>query len=515
MVSPCLWLGCYELLACCKSSQTASKQSGEDRGPRIYLPGQPQWSPCPAKQSQLHKHHGRPSHAIRKAHPILLKPPQDPSPPRHLLHYRASTFLPAHNPPVPLSHHPPPSAAGITNLSWTTSHAAATHAPASHPSMLSHPDLPLACRSTLQHVRNHCPHGPSNLVTWTCSLLYALGTIFHHFETQDGELEEIKLFIIDTHALPKGRLIRAVDLMSALNDLDRDPVAGLDDIHTFRSPMREAGGDTGWDQGTYVSLGALRVSGDCVCLTAQQLVRARVTHLCPDLVSGVAREEKLTMAETMRRLREVYSRPVAGIDGQGEDEFAFQLGRSVSAIRRVVESMEPKWRLPMLVNLLATIPVSSEWEGLGRLWRRVVRRWADDNLDFATLDGYVECIPDDMPEMEQLDFVIRNCTEWSRGSRGRSSRRSDVVIKRDSGTSLSRAALATIDAGHVTCVGKVKEVATRARCVDWLLQVEEAWVQASALMGGSMKDDPDAMDVCEEVVEEWEVEWEEEEVVVE
>lgn len=239
---------------------------------------------------------------------------------------------------------------GVTDRSWAKSMIAKSGAARSSVDIFQLDDY-IAAAIVNRHL--HWLEGPDdNLVSWTSSLLFALVYIFHlHANTSDqSTFDNIWLCVVDTAALPKDAFIRDTDLIRAYECFDED----LRDLGRLRSQYN--GTHSGhFYFGEYLSQGSLCIENQCQIVSAQDIIDNRLYD--------VRREfEEFTRWGPCRR--PPWAIPVLRLrDAIGPGLEAQEVRTSsLEAAIRIAGLFGPRWRMPVVINLIATIPNSVIWE---------------------------------------------------------------------------------------------------------------------------------------------------------
>lgn len=183
-----------------------------------------------------------------------------------------------------------------------------------------------------------------NLVSWTCSLLFALVYVFHlRANIRDrSEFKDVFLCIIDTKKFPDQTFIRDMDLVAAF----RKESDGLQDFEKLRRHQRK--GYSGYYYfGEYLSQGALKIEGLCQIISSDLLIENGLYHIRSEFQSYASWQvrERPPWAGPVIEMRETFYN-----DRNHRHAISRDSLRAAMAISRL---LEPPWRLPMAASLVA------------------------------------------------------------------------------------------------------------------------------------------------------------------
>ncbi|KAJ5527144.1 hypothetical protein N7513_011303 [Penicillium frequentans] len=185
---------------------------------------------------------------------------------------------------------------------------------------------------------------PSNLLSWTSSLLFALQYVFFRHHKDHVALEDITIFVIDTTKFPKGAFARDMDLISIFGEFS-DELRNMESLRTRRANTRAF--LCYYNYGEYLSQGALKIEGKCGSTTGQKIIEKGLFSLRAEFKESLMPRSKddLGWANRVLDLRECYTNEVG--DESREDlelqvAFAFGIGSLFGS----------DWKPPIAASLL-------------------------------------------------------------------------------------------------------------------------------------------------------------------
>ncbi|KAJ5803046.1 uncharacterized protein N7503_005496 [Penicillium pulvis] len=119
---------------------------------------------------------------------------------------------------------------------------------------------------------------PSNLLSWTSSLLFALQYVFYRHHRDHVALEDITLFIVNTTTFQRGAFVQDLDLISIFSRFSYS-LRSMERLRTERT------GDFSkrFYFGEYLSQGALKIEGKCSSATGKEIIDKGLFFLRPEL----------------------------------------------------------------------------------------------------------------------------------------------------------------------------------------------------------------------------------------
>ncbi|KAF3768710.1 hypothetical protein M406DRAFT_249345 [Cryphonectria parasitica EP155] len=180
--------------------------------------------------------------------------------------------------------------------------------------------------------------GYDNLVSWTSSQLFAIQYMLWLHTARGCSTSAIKLFVLDTSALPAGVFLRDIDLLEAYHE--HSP--RLDDLYILRR-RRHKNYQGYFYFGEYLSQGCLNIEGRVQVVSLAALLENGLSTLRPEFAD--MSESRRGLANQVIAMREAFLYPPRLIT---ENE--------ARAVIRLSELFEPSWRLPMAAYFLALWP---------------------------------------------------------------------------------------------------------------------------------------------------------------
>ncbi|KAF7165377.1 hypothetical protein CNMCM6106_001567 [Aspergillus hiratsukae] len=249
-----------------------------------------------------------------------------------------------------------------------------------------------------------------NFVSWTSSLLFAIQYIYYrHLTSKDGSnVEEIKLYVIDTTLFPRGTFIRDLDLIDAFWKFDDHPEGkNLKNLRKLRNNPR-------YYFGEYISQGSLKIADKHQMISAKSLFdRDLLQHLQPKFsnIQSIAspRQKPDWVNEVLRLRRDIWNVTKETLPS------AKMLDR-LKAVGEIVSNFQPGWRFPLAIYFAALIGPESATQDQGT---------ANDNVFFAyfrferfygkgakerkgfDLANFNVIAPDTMPELKRVRELVR------------------------------------------------------------------------------------------------------------
>ncbi|KAL2830890.1 hypothetical protein BDW59DRAFT_158325 [Aspergillus cavernicola] len=242
-----------------------------------------------------------------------------------------------------------------------------------------------------------------NLVSWTSSLPFALQYIYYRHESnKDGsDLEDIKLYVIDTTKFPRGTFLRDLDLINAFYPFDKN----LENIRGMRR------GPT-YYFGEYLSQGSLKIQGMHQVVSGASLFdQNRLQRLQPQFkAKGIqGRSQWPPWATEVVRLRKGVWNSSNQVRLSSAD-----IWDRLKAVEEIVDHFEPRWRYPLAIYFVALI-------GRESVAKEDDEGTADDNVFFAFFrskfiggqqkefnpSNFNVVAPSTMPEMTRVKELVR------------------------------------------------------------------------------------------------------------
>lgn len=196
-----------------------------------------------------------------------------------------------------------------------------------------------------------------NFVSWTSSLLYAIRYIYYLRLTSedDSNLEDFKLYVIDTTRFSTETFIRDLDLI--------DTFCGFDDNHPSKNleSMQNLRTNLGYYFGEYLSQGALKIAdkhqiisgkslfdGDLLCRLQPQLAEIKKSkNGKPEWAKGVLRlRDSIWLSPEQQRLT------------------SLEMLKRLWAVGENADKLERSWRFPITIYFAALISRQSETKDL-------------------------------------------------------------------------------------------------------------------------------------------------------
>ncbi|PWY89953.1 hypothetical protein BO70DRAFT_131228 [Aspergillus heteromorphus CBS 117.55] len=165
-------------------------------------------------------------------------------------------------------------------------------------------------RSLNEHLRWWRKTGLDNFMSWTSSLLFALQYILylHQADWDGSNLDEIKLYVMDTSQFPRGAFLRDLDLIDAFQGYENGSGNGLKSLNL--KDFRQLRTTKGFYFGEYLSQGSMRVAGKCQVISADLLFEGGELHLVVRILQPEfgdihsRRDGEPSWAKEVKRLRE-------------------------------------------------------------------------------------------------------------------------------------------------------------------------------------------------------------------
>ncbi|KAJ5636266.1 uncharacterized protein N7484_009579 [Penicillium longicatenatum] len=187
---------------------------------------------------------------------------------------------------------------------------------------------------------------PSNLLSWTSSLLFALQYMFYRHHRDRVALEDITLFIIDTAQFPKEAFARDMDLISIFSKFD-SRLRNLQELRTRNtSNCSEC-----YYFGEYFSQGALKIEGKCGSATAREIIDNGLFYLRAEFIDSLNDEKK--WAKRVLELRQCFIEVKVGDETQDELELQVAVAFGIGSL------FGSSWAPPIAASLLGLRPRSA------------------------------------------------------------------------------------------------------------------------------------------------------------
>lgn len=201
---------------------------------------------------------------------------------------------------------------------------------------------------------------PSNLLSWTSSLLFALQYVFYRHHTDRVALEDITLFVVNTTLFQRGAFVQDMDLLSIFSKFN----------HRLRNFQDLRTNNTGnfskcFYFGEYLSQGALKIEGKCSSTTGKDIIDKGLFFLRPEL--NDSRKHDLGWAKRVLELRKCFA-PGPGYKSKEDLELQVALAFGIGSL------FGSDWELPIAASLL----------GLRRRSARDVDAICKASIKFAT-----------------------------------------------------------------------------------------------------------------------------------
>ncbi|KAJ5656463.1 hypothetical protein N7507_008413 [Penicillium longicatenatum] len=187
---------------------------------------------------------------------------------------------------------------------------------------------------------------PSNLLSWTSSLLFALQYMFYRHHRDRVALEDITLFIIDTTQLPKEAFARDMDLISIFSKFD----SRLRNLQGLRT-RNTSNCSKCYYFGEYLSQGALKIEGKCGSATAKEIIDKRLFYLRAEFKDSL--NDEMEWANRVLKLRRCF------IGVEVEDETPDELKLQVALAFGIGSLFGSSWAPPIAASLLGLRPRSA------------------------------------------------------------------------------------------------------------------------------------------------------------
>lgn len=232
---------------------------------------------------------------------------------------------------------------GETNKTWAKSKDAKENRPGRETSILDGDRAEMADMLN-RHLRWK-GGSPSNLLSWTSSLLFALQYVFFRHREDHVALEDITIFVIDTTKLPKGAFLRDLDLISVFKE-SHDGLCALENLRTRHANTSAFLRCCYF--GEYLSQGALRIEGSCGSTTANELIDKGLFYLRAEFRDSLKPRSKDDQgwAKRVLKLRECFGQ----VDV--EDEKKEDLELQVALAFGIGKLFGPGWEPPIAASLL-------------------------------------------------------------------------------------------------------------------------------------------------------------------
>jgi len=256
-----------------------------------------------------------------------------------------------------------PNSRGYTDMLWAKSMDARDGKSTSSLDIFARDDKRVAEMLNL-HLRWWKGFG-DNLVSWTSSLLFAIVYIFYlHASVKDGsDFNDISLCVLDTTDLPKGVLLRDMDLIRAYSSFNN----GLRQFELLRSQKKHKEYSGSFYFGEYFSQGALKIKGKCQIVSAQEIIDRGLYDLQPEFKTFAEWErqenKKPPWANEVIKLREIYY--------HAELNWQRISTKEREAAMNIATLFDPRWRLPMAANLIAMLPHRVEESDIPQAFRTI------------------------------------------------------------------------------------------------------------------------------------------------
>jgi hypothetical protein len=187
---------------------------------------------------------------------------------------------------------------------------------------------------------------PSNLLSWTSSLLFALQYIFYRHHMDRVALEDITLFIIDTAQFPKEAFARDMDLISIFSKFD----SRLRDLRGLRTKNTSHSSKC-YYFGEYLSQGALKIEGKCGSATAKEIIDKRLFYLRAEFKDSLNVE--MEWANRVLKLRRCFIGVEVGDEKKENLELQVALAFGIGSL------FGSSWAPPIAASLLGLRPRSA------------------------------------------------------------------------------------------------------------------------------------------------------------
>lgn len=247
-----------------------------------------------------------------------------------------------------------PNSVGTTNETWVHSESASQNQGSSMEDVFF--NLNSEKRITIARTLNlHLRWWPKdgtwdNFVSWTSSLLFAIQYIYYrHLNPEDGsDLQQIKLYAIDTTQFPKGTFLCDLDLIDTFGESDDHPYRkNLESLRYLRNETQNYFGE-------YLSQGSLKIEGKCEVICAQSLFEHdRLRRLQPhfrEFQNLPFNKGRPIWPQEVLRLRGSIWQPADLHTPSSAD-----LEDRLKAVKEIVQNLEPRWRLPLAIYFTSLI----------------------------------------------------------------------------------------------------------------------------------------------------------------
>jgi hypothetical protein len=263
-----------------------------------------------------------------------------------------------------------PRSDGETNATWVRSASASQNTDSSLEDIFF--NLNSGKRTTIARALNlHLRWWPKNglednFVSWTSSLLFAIQYIYYrHLSSKDGSnVEEIKLYVIDTTLFPRGTFIRDLDLIEAFWKFDDHPEGkNLKNLRALRNDPR-------YYFGEYISQGSLKIAYKHRTISGKSLFdRDLLQRLQPEFsnIQSTPSKKPDWVKEVLRLRGDIWTVTKETLSS------AKMLDR-LKAVGEIVSNFQPGWGFPLAIYFAALIGSESATEDQGK---------ANDNVIFG------------------------------------------------------------------------------------------------------------------------------------
>ncbi|KAJ6005793.1 hypothetical protein N7451_003737 [Penicillium sp. IBT 35674x] len=226
---------------------------------------------------------------------------------------------------------------------------------------------------------------PSNLLSWTSSLLFALQYVFYRHHRDRVALEDITLFVVNTTMFQRGAFVQDMDLISIFSKFSHE-LRGFQKLRTNNT------GDFSkcFYFGEYLSQGALKIEGKCSFTTGKEMINKGLFFLRAELNDSWKHD--LGWAKRVLRLRKCFADQVG--DKREDLELQVALAFGIGSL------FGSDWEPPIAASLL----------GLRRRSARDVDAICKASMKFATGWDifYFRSNADlrDLPEVQQFETIM-------------------------------------------------------------------------------------------------------------
>lgn len=231
---------------------------------------------------------------------------------------------------------------GITNEHQASSRDAAAGKQTSNEDIFSTSTLETTAIQIADHLWWRRWRRDDNLVSWSSSALFLLLYIFYrHHDSSDGSsLDDIRLLVVDTKKFQDHTFIRDTDLISAFKEFDTREEKSLDSMDRLRKKPD-------YYFGEYLSQGALRISGKCSTVSAQTMIDRGLLNLHAVFKEAYDGTHRGRWVDPV-----LMARNTIGFASQNPSAAPEQLVVAFD----IALAFGGDWRLPIAVQLLATLP---------------------------------------------------------------------------------------------------------------------------------------------------------------